>query len=268
MVSNKDIESVIKMVTYSLILVFKLRNRRITTRKMQIFLSGCHFLRQIRQFVVKRPLDQIAAVPLELIRALLELHSCRTSEIDLGNVLIFSSDFLPQANGAGSWLLVQSGVDRHRWIQAFSLPIKEAESRCLGSPQLIHNLFGPTTSAAHNLQAHLFPETHGIISFAASARVALISFPDAEKLDIETKLKEFFSSPKYVQQGDVVQVSERLSFIVQSVEGPIKSSKKCLGFFIQDRKTSLYQAASVNSMKIPTISKLKRSWPSGTEKPR
>ncbi len=106
----RDIESVVRVVTFTLILIFRLRNtggNSLTARKMGIFFSGCHFLRQVRQYLIKRDIKEVLEIPIELLHKLLTNHKISSS--DLGNILILSHDFGVPRPG---WMLVRTGDSR------------------------------------------------------------------------------------------------------------------------------------------------------------
>lgn len=248
--NSPNLETIVKVVVYSLILIFRLRDRRITTGRMQVFLSGCHFLRQIRQFVVKREV-KVCEIPIELIRELLHQHSYHFT--DPGNVLVFGTNFLVRSG----WMLVQTSTGVYRWAYCIPIPIKDTDIKCLACPQFIYNLFRLETRTT----LYIFPETlqQGGITWAASAHVAVVNSPFINHQEVESKLKSFFSSPKYLQYGDMVVVDESLSFLVKAVQGT-KSDRKNFGFLVEERKSSLFQLTGANSLRIPYKFKLKRNW--------
>lgn len=254
---KKDINRVVKVITYSLILVFKFRDRRISSRKMQIFFSSCHFLRLVRQYLVTSNAF-VNEIPLQLIQKILEAHKSYDSRIDLGNVLIFGSEFLPQTEKEFSWMLVQTSTGNTRWVCSVSLPIKKMSNQCFCSYQLYHNL---CRKSAVNKSIRIFPETlqetNSSLTNASMARVALLN--SMQVGDSVKKLKKFFFFQKYVQPGDLVEVDKEMMLKIESVDGP-KSLKRNIGYFIENQKSSLFQLASVPSLKFPTERKLKLNW--------
>lgn len=255
---TRDINRVVKVITFSFILVFKFRDKRITSKKMQIFFSCCHFLRLIRQYVIITNAF-VEEVPSQVIQKVLETHKVFSRKLDLGNILIFSSDFVPQIEKEFSWMLVQTLAGNARWVCSVSIPLKKMDNRCLCSYQFYHNLFGGKTESN---AIQIFPETvqksNNInLTNASMVRVALLN--SMQNGDSFKKLKTFFSSPKYVQQGDLVKIDEEMMLSVVSVDGP-KSIKRNIGYFVENQKSSLFQVSSIPSLKIPIKRKMKLNW--------
>ncbi len=252
----QNFESVVKVVTYSLILIFKFRDKRISSKKMQIFFSSCHFLRLVRQFVLSVDAE-IHEIPTELLKKLLEKHGHMSACLDLGNTIIFESSFFTKNIQQYSWLMVQTSSGCARWVQAISLPIKKMGHKCFCTHQLYHNLFAKTTSKPHIIQ--VFPETlqQSKIEWASTARISLLNSSQTNDDSSVEKLKNFFNIRKYVQIGDLIEVDNSLIFIVHSVDS--KSLKKNIGYFVENQKSSLFQIASVPCLKIPIKRKLKKN---------
>ena len=253
----QNLESVVKVVTYSLILIFKFRDKNINSKKMQIFFSSCHFLRRIRQFVLSVDIE-INEIPTELFKNILEKHGLISAHLDLGNTIIFESDFFSEGNFKQSnWLLVQTSSGTARWVHAVSLSIKKMKQKCFCTHQLYHNLFFRVNSKPSIIQ--VFPETlqQSSIDWATNARISLLNSAKASDDSSVEKLKRFFNFKKYVQVGDLIEVDSSFMFIVHSVDS--KSVKKNIGYFVENQKSSLFQLASVPSLKIPIKQKCKRN---------
>lgn len=251
--SVRDVESVVKVVTYSLILIFKFRDKRINSKKMHIFFSSCHFLRLVRQFMMKTDAE-IYEVPTALLKRVLQKHGCFNAHLDLGNILIFGSDFLPKVLKQPRWLLVQTPYCTARWVCAISLPIRKLHNGCFASNQLYHNLFVMKPKSP----IQIFPETlqQTSIPSAITARVSLLNSSQTSS-DIVEKLKKFFNSKKYLQPGDLFQVDKGLLFKVHSIDAS-KSVKKNIGYFVENQKSSLFQLASIPSLQFSVTQKLKK----------
>lgn len=254
---GREIECVVKVVTYSLILIFKFRDKRVTSKKMQIFLSSCHFLRLVRQFIPKIAVE-INGIPPELIRKLLKKQGLYINNLDIGNTVIFGSDFFAENVGQIKWLLIQTSTGTSRWVCSISLPIKKMGKICLCSYQLLYNLNSQSPSSSMSIQ--VFPETlqNNNITWASIARVSLLNSTSCSDTAVE-KFKNFFSVPKYVQTGDLIELDQGMLFKVDSVD-PIKGSKKNIGYLVENQKSSLFQLASVPSLTFPIEKKLKKNF--------
>lgn len=250
--SVHDIESFVKVVTYSLILIFKFRDKHITSKKMQIFFSSCHFLRLVRQFILAVDAE-MHEIPTDLMKSILKKYGKVNAQLDLENVMIFGTDFLPKNEKLTNWLLVQTSHGTARWVCAISLPVKKMGNKCFCSYQLYQNLFHrkPKTPI------QVFPETlqQSSIPWASIARVSLLNSSQTNN-DIVEKMKKFFSSIRYVQAGDLIEVDKGLMVKVESVDAS-KSVKKNIGYFVENQKSSLFQLASVPSLKFSVEKKLK-----------
>jgi hypothetical protein len=219
---------------------------------MQIFFSSCHFLRLVRQFILAVDAE-MHEIPTDLMKSILKKYGKVNAQLDLENVMIFGTDFLPKNEKLTNWLLVQTSYGTARWVCAISLPIKKMGNKCFCSYQLYHNLFNrkPKTPI------QVFPETlqQSSIPWASIARVSLLNSSQTNN-DIVEKMKKFFSSIRYVQAGDLIEVDKGLIFKVDSVDAS-KSVKKNIGYFVENQKSSLFQLASVPSLKFSVEKKLK-----------
>jgi hypothetical protein len=251
--SVHNIKNFVKVVTYSLILIFKFRhNKHITSKKMQIFFSSCHFLRLVRQFVLAVDAE-IHEIPTDLLKNIMKKRGKFDAQLDFENVMIFGTDFLPKNEKLNNWLLVQTYHGNARWVCAISLPVKKMANKCFCSYQLYHNLFERKPKKS----IQVFPETlqQGSIPWASIARVSLLNSSQTNN-DIVEKMKKFFSSKRYVQAGDLIEVDKGLIFKVDSVDAS-KSVKKNIGYFVENQKSSLFQLTSIPSLQFSIERKLK-----------
>ena len=257
-IGKMNLEKVIKVVTYALVFAFKLRHQRLSTR-MQLLISGCHFLRQIRQFV-SRVTAEVHECPLELMKRVLKYHGALEPNIDFGNLLVCGSEFFPKFLKNFRWGLVEADVTR--WVLIISLPIKGMGNKCFGSQQLIFNLFG-RASKNKQLIALLYPETLREIcsSNATVARIALINSQSSNS-DVSNKLKEYFSISRYVQVDDLISVDDNTTVLIKSIEFP-QSKPKNLGFLVEQGITTLYKVTSISSLRLPFYFKLKNNQSTG-----
>lgn len=245
-----SLEQSVKLLTFCLIIVFKLRKKQVTSKKMRLFFSACHFLRTIRRFVVKLTAE-FQSVPTDLMRDILNEHKI-FSVLDLHNTLICGSDFITTVE-TPSWMLVQT-LDKKtsRWICLVSLPIKRIGRNILGSPTLQFNLFKEAECKTLNI----FPEAvcpFGI-PYASSVTIALTASSDLKE-DINIKLKKFFKVPKYLQEGDYIELDSSSALLVKS----IKASVRNIGYLVQTEESSLYQVESEHTLKPPVIRKLRNN---------
>ena len=256
-VSSLDFEKFLKVITYNLILIFKLRHGNFNSKKLAIFFSSCHFLRQIRQFIHKK-LFCAEEIPRELIQKILQVHGKYTSDLDIDNIFIVGDECLPSATNQPKWILVQT-EKMYRWVAVSALPIKNMGDRCFASPQLIYNLFLKNYQSSGSLLAHIFPETIQTCcsSHAKSASIALIN-STAQDDDLNQKLKAHFTHPKYVQINDLIKIDNSCSFIVKSVEVP-KGGRRNAGFFLEHGQSSLFQVRGETSQTFPINLKLRKS---------
>ena len=253
-----DFEKLMKVVTYSLILIFKLSQGNISSKKMAIFFSGCHFVRRIRQFVFKKS-AHVQETPRELIQKILEMYEVYTPDIDVGNIFIVGNEFLPAAaSNQPKWFLVQA-ENIYRWVTIAALPIKNMGNKCFASHQLMYNLFHKSDGAKESSSVHIFPETMqtSCSGYADSAHIALVNSAAVDD-DLNRKLKNHFIHSKYVQINDLVKVDDSLSFVIRSVEAP-KDRSKNIGFFLEHGKSSLFQDSSRVSKTFPINFKLKKN---------
>lgn len=252
MMDSLSLENSVKLLTFSLIIIFKLRNQRITSRKMHVFFTACHFLRTIRRFVVKLTAD-FQNVPVELIEDILNKHNVCSN--DLYNTLLCGPELL-STNQTSSWMLVRTpDKQTSRWVFLVVLPIKKMGRNVLGNQTLQFNLFREEGAKTLNI----FPETACPfeIPYATSVTIALTASSDL-KQDANEKLKKFFEVPKYVQEDDYVNLCDSSAFIVKSIKTSGKA-KKNAGYFIQIEKSSLFQVESEPALKPPVICKLRKN---------
>ena len=256
-VSPIDFEKFMRVVTYNLILIFKLGHGNINSKKMAIFFSSCHFLRRIRQFFF-RELLRVEETPKALIRKVLELHGMYSSALDIDNIFIVGNECLLTATGQPKWFLIQADKT-YRWVAVATVPIKDMGNRCFASPQLIYNLFHKNYQTSNSLFVHIYPKSiqTSCSTHAKSASIALLNsaVPDD---DLNQKLKAHFTHPKYVQIDDLIKIDDSCSFLIKSVEAP-KGSKRNAGFFIEHGQSSLYQASEEASKTFSINFKLKKS---------
>ena len=253
-ISNLDVKKFLKVVTYNLILIFKLRQGNVSSKKMAIFFSSCHFLRQIRQFACKKQY-RVKELPVELIQKVLEFHGKYVSAIDIDNIFIVGDQCLSSVSDEPKWILVQA-EKVYRWISVVPIPIKNIGNRCFASPQLIHNLFSRNRQGS--LVVNIFPETiqSCCSCHVKSASIALVNSTALDD-DLNQKLKTHFTHSKYVQINDLVKIDDSCSFIVKSVETP-SGSRKNVGFFIEHGQSSLFQVNGETSKTFSINLKLKK----------
>ena len=72
------------------------------------------------------------------------------------------------------------------------------------------------------------------------------------------KFKQFLNSTKYVQAGDLIEMGKGMMVVVES-EDASKPSKRNIGYFVENQKSSLFQVTSVPSLKFPIKRKLKKN---------
>ena len=248
--STLELISLVNVVKYSLILIFfnnKIGNRRIDDKRIQFFLAGCHFLKQARRFLMKINF-QLVEVPEDIMKKLLNNDQIRSLQLDLGNVVIFGKDGLLPKFANLCWLLVKTAEqsNAHRLVFAVQLPILNMENNCFASSQLINNLFLKRHTTKSSIIS-VFPEAtvgqSGVVFCACSMKLALLNSSQTSNEEINEKLKQFFSFPRYVQINDVVQVDNQFSFVVKSVEAAAERHKNNLGFLV-DTSSSVYQQSS------------------------
>ena len=251
-----SVESLLKVVAYTLIFAFKLRHRRLSAKKLQIFFAGCHFLRQVRQFAVHKT-AVIEEISSELMSQVLKSHGYVDNCLDCGNILLCSSEFLPELwKSPSGWVLAQ--WYETRWIKTIPLPIRGMGNKCFANQQLIHNFVGNRPFNPKEAFVQIFPETFNQLPscLAQTAHVAVANAPIVEG-DVDTLLKSYFASPKYVQDNDLLQLNGNTCCKVKVITLP--GERKNVGFFIEHGKTSLYEVNN-ESMLRPSINvKLKNS---------
>ena len=229
---------------------------------MQFFFSGYHFLRQLRKFALEIKVNLIE-VPEDLMKMLIQTDAkCSHSDhyhLDLGNTIIVgkSHQLLPKG-----WLCVKTDYAT-RLAFLLQLPIRMKNS-CFASSQLIQNLF-PKHHAINNKSSgtiiNIFPEAviePSAFVCASSMKLALLNNNQPiSNDDVNEKLKNYFSIPKYIQVNDVVKVDNHLSFVVRSLSTEASKKQNNLGFFV-DTTTSVYQQISSQpSLKIFSTVKMK-----------
>jgi len=248
--STLELFSLVNVVKYSLILIFfnnKIDNRRVAAKRVQFFLGGCHFLKQARRFLMKSNF-QLVEVPEDIMKKLLNNDHIRSLQLDLGNIVIFGKDGLLPKSANLCWLLVKNAEQSKthwRLMFAVQLPILNMENYCFASSQLINNLF-LKRHTTKSLIISVFPEAtvgQSGVFCASSMKLALLNSSQSSNEEINEKLKQFFSFPRYVQINDVVQVDNQFSFVVKSVKEAAETHKNNLGFLV-DKSSSVYQQPS------------------------
>lgn len=232
------LERILKVVTYTLIVVFKLRHRRLSANKMQIFFSACHFLRRVRQLVVHTGVE-LHETPRTLVRTILRRHGALRPDLDCGNLLICGPELLPSASKDPKWVLVGSKTAT-RWVAVVALPVLGMKNHCFADRQLIHNLGGSAI--------RLHPETLRERCGSHTTRAEVVStIADSEG---DLLLEDWFTIPRYVQVGDLVLLGQGRAFAVRHL-ATSPSSPKSPGLFVVKGITSLYCTGGAGPGPVP-----------------
>ena len=251
-----NLDKSVKLLTFCIIIVFRLRSKSVTTKKMQAFFSACHFLRTIRRFLVKLTAD-FHSVPVDLLQEILDRHKIYAT-IDLQNALICGTNILTPPVQTPGWMLVQTPNKQIcRWVYIVSLPIKRMGRNVIGSNNLRFNLFREEETKT----LHIFPETVCSVGipYASTIKIAVTASSDPQR-DVTTKLKKFFESSKYVQENDYVNVDDSTDFVVKSIEAtPNKTQQTNAGYLIRTDKSSLFQLVNEPVFKPHVSCKLKNN---------
>ena len=252
--------SVFRVVSYCLIVIFRLNCGPVSRSKMQAFLFGCHFFRQIVQFIKSVDVE-LHEISTELVDKLIAHHCCHDGNVGAGNLLICSSSFLGQTLSSPMWILSQG--EANRWLPIIAVPFSGAGNKCFAGQQLLHNLAPKKLAEGEPLNVKLFPETICLScsTFANTVHIAFVSSQSSglstASFQLDAFLKEYFTLPKYVQAGDLIEIEDGAAIFIEDVIGNI-SNKKNLGYMVQHDKTTFLQVTNKPMLKCAVRVKLKR----------